>query len=234
MEISGKAPLMLGVLWTFQLIAFALISFRLYARLVVVQMYGWDDYMFGLTVVKSQNTYPVKTARCLLTHIAQAMLFIFNVLLTMASSHGLGQKTGTPYDDQTQAVLLINIAQSILNFATVTVKLSIAVFLYRLVSTDRLKRRLIIVPTVIMTFLVTAAEFVLWFSCTPIRYGWDWNVSGGFCNDYLQFVTVLVAGLAVLLIELYYATFSWYLIRGLQIPKLERTIIGVCMSTGYM
>lgn len=42
---------MVGVLWMFQCIAFALVAIRLYARLVVVQTYSWDDHCFNAAVV---------------------------------------------------------------------------------------------------------------------------------------------------------------------------------------
>lgn len=51
-ETDGRAPTMLGVLWTFQAIAFTLVGLRLYARLLVVQTYGWDDHFFNGAVVR--------------------------------------------------------------------------------------------------------------------------------------------------------------------------------------
>lgn len=45
--------MMLGIMWMFQIIAFSLVSLRLYARLNVVQTYGWDDHFFNTAVVCS-------------------------------------------------------------------------------------------------------------------------------------------------------------------------------------
>lgn len=46
-----RAPMMIGVLWMFQGIAFILVGLRLYTRLVVMSNYGWDDHFFNAAVV---------------------------------------------------------------------------------------------------------------------------------------------------------------------------------------
>lgn len=50
-ENVDRGPMMVGVVWMFQCIAFALVAIRLYARLVVVQTYSWDDHCFNAAVV---------------------------------------------------------------------------------------------------------------------------------------------------------------------------------------
>lgn len=45
--------MMLGIMWTFQVIAFILVGLRLYTRLVVVHNYGIDDHFFNFTVVST-------------------------------------------------------------------------------------------------------------------------------------------------------------------------------------
>lgn len=49
--------MMLGIMWMFQIIAFILVGFRLYTRLVVVHNYGIDDHFFNLTVVSTFLLY---------------------------------------------------------------------------------------------------------------------------------------------------------------------------------
>lgn len=55
MDNTDKGPMLLEVVWTFQAIAFALVGLRLYARLRVVQTYGWDDHFFNASVVCSPD-----------------------------------------------------------------------------------------------------------------------------------------------------------------------------------
>lgn len=49
--IIQRAPMMLGVMWMFQAIAFILVGLRLYTRLVVMSNYGWDDHFFNAAAV---------------------------------------------------------------------------------------------------------------------------------------------------------------------------------------
>lgn len=136
---------------------------------------------------------------------------------------------------ESQAFLLINIAQTVVSFATIFVKLSIAIFLYRLVSSNRRQKIAIVVPTILFVAIIISTICVLWFSCTPISYNWDVaSMEQGTCNEALQFEFLLVGGLSIPVIEIFFATFSWYLIRGLQLPKTEKTVIGACMSIGYV
>lgn len=152
----------------------------------------------------------------------------------MSATFGVGRLEEDP-EAQSDAFLLINIAQTVVSLASIFVKLSIAIFLYRLVSSNRRQKIAVAIPTALLVGILVATICVLWFSCTPISYSWD--VAGrekGACNDVLQFALILSGGLSIPLVEVFYASFSWYLIRGLQIPKTEKVVIGTCMSIGYL
>lgn len=136
--------------------------------------------------------------------------------------------------DTSHALLLVNIGQTIISVTAVVVKISIAVFLLRIVSTNRGQRIAIIIPVTLMGILVVVAACVLWFACTPVSYSWDITVPGGHCNPVLEFWAALVAGISIVIVEVFYASFPWYLIRGLQMPKREKILIGTSMSVGYM
>lgn len=55
MQLAERGPSLVGVLWTFQFVAFGLVGLRLYARLKVIQTYGWDDYLFCVSVVRNRQ-----------------------------------------------------------------------------------------------------------------------------------------------------------------------------------
>ncbi|KAF3764184.1 hypothetical protein M406DRAFT_258120 [Cryphonectria parasitica EP155] len=213
-RIAGKAPMMLAVLWTFQAVAFALVGLRLYARLVVVQTYGWDDHCFNGAVI---------------------LLFVYNVLISVAATLGIGQlQTGPFTSDDSRALLLVNIAQSLIDAMAILVKVSIALFLLRIVASNRAHKIIIIVPAAIMSIIVAIALLCLWFSCTPISYSWDLSIPNGQCNGDEQFVVALLGGLSIILVEVLYASFPWYLVRKLQMPRREKILVGSCMSFGYL
>lgn len=155
------------------------------------------------------------------------------MLVTVAATFGVGQ-VEDDLETESKALLLINIAQTAVSLATIFVKLSIAIFLYRLVSSNRRQKIAVIVPVILLIIILLVAIGILWFTCTPISFGWDLTEGGGYCNGTLQFELLLTGGLAILLAEVFYASFSWYLIRGLQMPKTEKVVIGACMSIGYL
>lgn len=156
--------------------------------------------------------------------------------MTVAARYGLGQQITNPFSEETARVLLLFvIGQTILMTAVVTIKISIACFLLRIVGhTNRVHRLAIVIPVVIMSLSVFIMTLLLWFSCTPVDYAWDITIPEGRCDAPLQFWSALVAGAMVVLVELWYASFPWYLIRGLQMPRREKILIGTSMSISYM
>lgn len=155
--------------------------------------------------------------------------------MTVATRYGLGQQIMNPFSEETSRVLLLFvIGQTVLMCAVVTIKISIACFLLRIVGhTNRIHRIAIILPVALMSLSVLIMTLLLWFSCTPVSFAWDVTIPGR-CNDTLQFWSATVAGAMVLLVELWYASFPWYLIRGLQMPRREKILIGTSMSISYV
>lgn len=160
---------------------------------------------------------------------------MYNVLLTVASSHGLGQPVPKPpTDTQSHALLLTNVAQVVINASAILVKVSIASFLLRLVPSARSQRAVVVLPVAVMSALVVAITIAMWFTCDPVESSWDLKVKVAKCDVVAQFGLTLSVSLCMILTEVFYASFPWYLIWRLQMPKRERITIGLCMSLGYL
>lgn len=252
--------MMVGVLWMFQALAFILVGLRLYTRLVVMSNYGWDDHFFNAAVVSycpsstilslEGSSLPFSSAwlynqtidgreTCFMINGSytspQFLLLVYTILLTVAAHYGLGRTMTDPSSDSTShALLLVNIAQTITSTTVILVKISIAVFLLRIVSTNRGQKIAVIIPVTVMSVIIGVASCILWFACTPISYSWDITVPGGHCNAVTEFWAALVSGISIVLVDIFYASFPWYLIRGLNMPKREKILIGTSMSFGYM
>ncbi|ROW04775.1 hypothetical protein VMCG_04897 [Cytospora schulzeri] len=212
--IIQRAPMMLGVMWMFQAIAFILVGLRLYTRLVVMSNYGWDDHFFNTAVF---------------------LLLVYTVLVTVAAYFGLGRTMTDPASAETShALLLVNIAQTVTSVTAILVKISIAVFLLRIVGTSRGQSLSVIIPVTLMGIIIVVATWLLWFACTPVSYSWDITVLAGHCNPVTEFWAALVSGVSIVVVEVFYASFPWYLIHGLQMPKREKILIGTSMSFGYI
>ncbi|KUI70304.1 hypothetical protein VM1G_06441 [Cytospora mali] len=232
---------MLGVMWMFQAIAFILVGLRLYTRLVVMSNYGWDDHFFNAAVGRlfAATTFLAKTKDNrgirLGTPTAYFLLLVYTVLMTVAACFGLGQTMTDPSSAATShALLLVNIGQTVTSITIIFVKISIAMFLLRIVNTNRGQMIAVIIPVTVMSIIVFVAAWVLWFACTPVSYSWDITVPDGHCNPATEFWAALVSGVSIVIVEVFYASFPWYLIRGLQMPKREKILIGTSMSFGYI
>lgn len=163
------------------------------------------------------------------------MLLVYNILITVATRYGLGQPvTDIAAPHVTRAFLLVAIGQTVSFVAVIAIKASIACFLLRIVGNFTAKQFAIIIPVSVMSVVVFVSGWVQWFSCTPTSYAWDISIPGGRCDYERQFWASLFPGVTVVLVELWYASYPWYLIKGLQMPKREKILIGTSMSVGYL
>ncbi|POS73230.1 hypothetical protein DHEL01_v208375 [Diaporthe helianthi] len=183
MPLLQEAPMLVGVLWMFQVIAFILVALRLYTRLIVIHNYGMDDHFFNLAVV---------------------ILLAYVIILTVAARYGLGQEMTDAASPVTiRALLLINIGQTVIFVAVIAVKISIACFLLRIVGDfNKVKKWAIILPVTIMSLTIVVSSVVLWFSCTPLSFVWDISTPGGYCSKAQQYYAGGVSGVMVILAEL--------------------------------
>lgn len=155
--------------------------------------------------------------------------------MTVAAHYGLGRTMTDPASsDTSHALLLVNIGQTVTSVTVILVKISIAFFLLRIVGTNRGQSIAVIIPVTLMSIIVFVAAWVLWFACTPVSYSWDITVPGGHCNGVTEFWAALISGISIVVVEVFYASFPWYLVYGLQMPKREKILIGTSMSFGYM
>lgn len=155
--------------------------------------------------------------------------------MTVAAHFGLGRTMTDPASAETShALLLVNIGQTVTFVAVILVKISIAVFLLRIVDTNRGQSIAVIIPVTLMSIIIVVGAWLSWFSCIPISYTWDITVPGGHCNPVTQFWAALIPGISIVVVEVFYASFPWYLIYGFQMPKREKILIGTSMSFGYM
>jgi hypothetical protein len=155
--------------------------------------------------------------------------------MTVAARYGLGQEMTNPASTETsRAMLLINIGQATTCIAIISVKISIACFLLRIVGPHTAHQVAIILPVAIMSVATFIPAVLLWFSCQPVSYSWDITTPGGHCDPVAQFWEVVVPGAMIVLVEVWYASFPWYLTKRLQMPRREKILISTSMSVSFM
>jgi hypothetical protein len=55
---ESRAPTVQGVMWTMAIVPLVFVLMRLYVRVAVRRVFGWDDFIIIIALVSTQ--YPVK------------------------------------------------------------------------------------------------------------------------------------------------------------------------------
>ncbi|WQF76438.1 hypothetical protein CDEST_01452 [Colletotrichum destructivum] len=209
---GGDAPMALGVLWGLTGLTLCFVLLRLYTRLVILQAYGIDDHFYNFAFV----------------------LFVaYDVMLTISSYYGFGRNVmeiETP--DVPPAILYEAIGTTILVFAIVVSKASLALFLLRLVNT-RLHQIVVLGPVIILFLFAVVSLLVFWFSCAPIEFLWNRFIPGGVCHIDPGPIST-AAGSWSVVVDFWYAVTPWALLWNVQMPRREKLLINVSMSLGVI
>ncbi|KAI1262796.1 hypothetical protein F5Y18DRAFT_396320 [Xylariaceae sp. FL1019] len=202
----------LTTLWVLLSITFVFVVLRLYTRIIAIKQFGIDDHCYNAAFI---------------------LFLVYNVLLQISANFGFGRDIETipSADYVAKAILYEAIGQTLLVIGTAVAKLSMGLFLLRLV-TRRAHTIAIMVPIAIFSLLVVISLFVFWFSCQPTEYLWDRRIDGK-CPINPAPVSVLAGSLSVA-VDFWYAGFPWYLLWNLRMPQREKIVIASSMSLGIV
>ncbi|OHW92146.1 hypothetical protein CSPAE12_09156 [Colletotrichum incanum] len=211
-EPGGDAPMALGVLWGLTALTLCFVLLRLYTRIFILQAYGIDDHFYNVAFV----------------------LFVaYDVMLTLSAYHGFGRNiTELDKPDVPPAILYEAIGTTILVFAIVVSKASLALFLLRLVNT-RIHQIVVLGPVIILFIFAVVSLLVFWFSCTPIEFLWNRFIPGGACHIDPGPIST-AAGAWSVVVDFWYAITPWALLWNVQMPRREKLLINVSMSLGVI
>ncbi|KAH8660612.1 hypothetical protein BX600DRAFT_383542 [Xylariales sp. PMI_506] len=213
--IGGDGEWLIAFSWSTTGIAALCFVLRLYTRVVVVKSYGWDDTIYNLSFV---------------------LLLACTTMVHISTLYGLGQNQAAIWDDShdrlTKALLYLIIAQ-IFGVSTMGVaKISLGLFLLRLVMIPW--HRVAIWGAIAMLMVVTGVtSFVFTFQCVPPAYLWDKTIKGGHCPILITPFAILL-GVACVVADLFFAIFPWLFVWKLKKPFKERIVIAGSMSLGLV
>ncbi|THC94942.1 hypothetical protein EYZ11_005581 [Aspergillus tanneri] len=190
-------------------IALVLTLLRLYVRRYMIRMVDWDDLfnVLGLLTV----------------------LVVMGLVIT-ATSYGLGRHF--EYVDKQRAafsVKLLRIAEFHLIFSTIFVKISISLFLKRLLW------KVFFWCFIAFNSITSALDAAVIFpQCTPVEFNWDKSIEGGHCwsNEAIDAVGIAqgtIAAATDFVLSLLPILFLW----NVKLPK--RVKLGICgiMALGF-
>ncbi|KAF4994213.1 hypothetical protein FDECE_13210 [Fusarium decemcellulare] len=209
--IGGKGGMVAGILWFENVVSYVLIGMRIYTRRYIRGSLGWDDF-------------------CL---VAVAILMtVFAILTTVACVHGMGQHADQLEIPQiADAILYLLCAQSVVAMAIGMGKVTVAVFLLRIVTASwhRWFLWFCIASMMILSILLAVTVFA---QCTPVESIWNPLLADQkVCYVSLTVVAFIDCAYAAAM-DFALAAFPWLALRELKMKRKERISICVSLSLG--
>lgn len=171
----------------FTILALIFVSLRIYTRIWITRAFGWDDGMIIFSLV-SFSAHVI----LLYTYSQQVLATVstsFNVPKVIA---GYGQHLSHLSDRQVSEVLKWNyLATPLLVFSLATSKISICLFLLRVLDQARVKfkRSFLYAITLLLTLIAVPSAGYALGQCQPVRKLWD-PTTHGRCQDPRIFLKV--------------------------------------------
>ncbi|KAJ4310435.1 hypothetical protein N0V84_010967 [Fusarium piperis] len=209
--IGGKGGTVVGVIWFENVLTYALVGARVYTRRYIRGSVGWGDL-------------------CLV--ITSLLMTVFGILTTIACAHGMGQHVK---DLETyrfsDALLYLLCAQSVVSMAIGMGKVTVAVFLLRIVTVSwhRWFLWFCIVSMMVLSIFLSIAVFA---QCTPVESIWNpLLIDQKVCYISLTVVAFIDCAYAAAM-DFALAAFPWIALCGLKMKRKERISICVSLSLG--
>lgn len=176
--------------------------------------------------------YPYLTCRA---NRLQTLLLAYNAMITFYSYHGLGSQLPDVMtsSDISLAIVFENVLYDIGSIGLAVAKVSLVVFLMRLVPQHQSQAKwkvLVVAPIVGLGLASFAAMMTMWARCFTALAG-----TALLCSSVVPAMHAMQvsAGISVA-VDLWYAAMPWYLLRRLQRPRREKFLIQGSMSLGVI
>ncbi|KAJ5163949.1 uncharacterized protein N7500_005779 [Penicillium coprophilum] len=200
-----------AVSWCFGGVALGVVAVRLYTRVVALRRAGWDDTFITLSL---------------------ASALICSALVQVAVSYGLGRHLNdiSNPDQQVQAIKYTVIAPNFSVISTTTGKISVTIFLLRLMGQSASAPRrwfLYILMVVSIAWNVLAIVAIIGF-CRPSERIWNQKVEGSCFSLNFQLVAGISQAAFNAFNDLALALFPAYIFWRVQLAfKMKFAIISV-------
>ncbi|KAG7293557.1 hypothetical protein NEMBOFW57_003610 [Staphylotrichum longicolle] len=151
-----------AAMWAMTALSLGFVALRLYTRIHIVHFFGAEDYLYICTGV---------------------MLVAFTASIQVAVHYGLGTSFWTlSLDETSNAILWTYIANTFAVTGNAMAKLSLGVFLLRVVQMKAQKAALWVL-NIVTAATSTALVIMVWNQTTPVKTSWDplrtpgtWNI----------------------------------------------------------
>ncbi|KAJ5963467.1 uncharacterized protein N7479_003343 [Penicillium vulpinum] len=213
LPLKSHASTVQGVIWTMSMVPLVFVLMRLYVRVCMRRVFGWDD---GIAIA---------AIGCLVAYAA---------VCHVAASLGLGEHLEIAQenpDKLIQVALLCNIGESLAIMACTLGKTSFAVMLLRVV----VHRWMIIVlwfVIVTMNVVNILAALFVFLQCNDPRHLWNPMTPSECWPSYVFTNFSLFVGAYSGAQDFVLALLPWRIVWSLQMRKKEKVGVAVAMSLG--
>ncbi|KAJ5790453.1 uncharacterized protein N7518_007464 [Penicillium psychrosexuale] len=210
---ESQAPTVKGVMWTMSMVPLAFVFLRLYVRVYMRRVFGWDD---GIAIA---------AIGCLIGYAAVSHV---------AANLGLGQHLEIVQknpDNLIQVALLCNIGESLAIIACTLGKTSFAVTLLRIV----VRRWMVILlwfVIVTMNIVNILAALFVFLQCKDPRHLWNPMIPSECWPSHIFTHFSLFVGAYSGAQDFVLALLPWAIVWNLQMKKKEKLGVAVAMSLG--
>ncbi|KAI1497960.1 hypothetical protein F5X99DRAFT_395229 [Biscogniauxia marginata] len=199
-------------MWAMAALSLALVFLRLYTRICVVKFVGTEDYMYACTGL---------------------FFLLFTIFIQISVQYGLGRSFWElSVDDSSNAIFWTYVANSFAIIGNAMAKLSMGLFLLRVVQI-RWHKVALWGAVIVTAATSTALTIMLWNQTTPIKASWDPLRTKGKWNISIQPMSV---GLGVWssVCDFFFAVFPWLFIWSLRMPRRDKFMLAGGMSLGVI
>ncbi|EFR03424.1 integral membrane protein [Nannizzia gypsea CBS 118893] len=218
---NGGARL-LSVMWAELSVAALILTARIYTRTRVISGWGWDDMSMCLSMV-------------FLRHLLAVLATMNTSLLTASVHHGLGKHaaslTGAEYINANKYNW---ISQGCHVMSTNFGKVSVILFLLRIVVNSRSQRVFLYTLMAMLMVINSVCVFTIFGQCTPASRLWDQNVSGSCWSPHHQRDFAFFQGSFSAFSDGLLAIYPIFVIWKLQMSKRTKTCLGCVLALGIV
>ncbi|WPH03301.1 Hypothetical protein R9X50_00617800 [Acrodontium crateriforme] len=194
-------------------IAILFVGLRLYVRMFMVKLLGWDDLWNVLALATALATWG---------------------LVEVALNHGIGRHIAYLEPASfSYGVKMLRVGEFMLIMTTVSAKVSIALFLKRLFLTSKVWKWFLWIYIAFNSITSTLDAALIFPQCTPVEYNWNKGIKGHcWSNDAINAVGITqgtIAAATDFILSILPLVFLW----TIQIPWKVKIGIWCVMAIGF-
>ncbi|KAB8265391.1 hypothetical protein BDV32DRAFT_116483 [Aspergillus pseudonomiae] len=201
--------------WTLTSVAAVLFAARVYVRLRLRPgSFGWDDWTMLLSLALGIGTGVVETSLV---------------------EHGIGRHMDTVDPSNYPTLSKLTLIASILNLlCTMTLKISLSIFLLRMVQqANRTVQRLVIFNLISLVPFTVAVIIVDLAQCVPLQGYWDKSIPAKCIDKHTVNILLKAASGVGVVTDFMTAVIPMFIIHNAQMPARRKFVLYAILALGF-